>query len=456
MEENNFAEGSMTKHIVQLAIPMIVAQLINVLYNVVDRIYIGRIPDVATYAMGGLGICLPLISIIMAFANLVGMGGGPLCSIARGRHDHEEAEAILGNSFILLILFSIVLTIVIYLFKEPILWAFGASENNFQYANSYISIYLIGTIFVLVELGLNSFINAQGFGKIGMMTVLLGAVTNIILDPIFIFGLNLGVSGAAIATVFSQMVSAIWTVQFLTGKRTILRIKKDYFKLNGQLVKKILTLGTSGFCMQLTNSIVSIVCNVTLSTWGGDLYITIMTIINSIREVAQLFGQGFANASQPVLGYNYGAGEYKRLLKGIKIITISCFSMMFITWAVINIFPRFIFSIFTTDSETITLGVRACKLYFSGFFMMSFQMSGQSVAIGLGKSKQAIFFSIFRKVIIVAPLTVILPYFMGTDGVFIAEAISNFIGGSACYITMWLTIGKDIRKNAKLQEIENG
>lgn len=443
--DNNFAEGSVFKHIIQIAGPMIVAQLINVLYNVVDRIYIGRIPEVSTLAMGGLGLCLPIISIIIAFANLFGMGGSPLCSIARGRGDNEQAEEIMGNSFSLLIIFSLLIMLVGFLFKEPILWLFGASHDTFNYANDYMTIYLFGTVFVLVGLGMNSFINSQGFAKIGMMTVLLGAISNIILDPIFIFTFNMGVKGAALATIISQMISALWTLQFLTGKQTILRLRKDKLKLQWKYVSKISSLGMAGFMMAITNSIVTIVCNSTLSQYGGDTYIAIMTIINSIREVASLPGQNIANASQPVLGFNYGANRYDRVLNGIKFTTVIGLSLMVIFWLGILLFPRFWMSIFTTDHNIIKNGVEAIRLYFFGFFMMSFQMSGQAVAVGLGKSKQAIFFSIFRKVIIVAPLTVVLPMFIGIDGVFIAEAISNFIGGGACYLTMWLTIGKDLK-----------
>lgn len=350
-DENNFARGSIPRHIINLAGPMIVAQLINVLYNVIDRIYIGRIPDVATLAMGGLGLCLPLISIIIAFANLFGMGGAPLCSIARGRGDIEEAEEIMGNSFMLLIIFGIVLTVIGLIFKEDLLWLFGASEHTIGYANDYMTIYLLGTVFVLIGLGMNSFINSQGFAKIGMMTVLLGAIVNIILDPIFIFGLDLGVKGAAFATVISQFISALWTLRFLTGKKTILKIKKQYLSLKVKYVTKIISLGMAGFMMAITNSIVTIVCNATLQQYGGDLYIAIMTIINSIREVASLPGQGMANACQPVLGFNYGAKEYARVLQGIKFVTLTALSMMLIVWLAITVFPELFIKIFSHNQE---------------------------------------------------------------------------------------------------------
>lgn len=454
-QRNNFAKGSIAKHIMSLAGPMIVAQLINVLYNVIDRIYIGRIPDVATLAMGGLGLCLPLITIIMAFANLFGMGGAPLCSIARGRGDLDEAEEIMGNSFALLLIFGISLTLVGFLFKEDLLWLFGASTETIEYANGYMTIYLFGSIFVMIGLGMNSFINSQGFAKIGMFTVLIGAVVNIILDPIFIFHFQMGVQGAALATVFSQFLSAVWTFCFLISKKTILKLKWSCMKLNITYVKKIFSLGTAGFMMQITNSIVSIVCNSTLQVYGGDLYIAIMTVINSIREIASLLGNGIANGCQPVLGYNYGAKEYKRVLDGISFTTIAIVALMFVIWLWITLQPRFFMNIFTQDEEMMKDGIIALRLYFFGFFMMAFQSVGQSIAVSLGKSKQAIFFSIFRKVIIVAPLTVILPIYIGINGVFIAEAISNFIGGGACYLTMWFTIRKSLKKELQASSISD-
>ena len=445
INKNNFAQGSIAKHITNLAGPMIVAQLINVLYNVIDRVYIGRIPEISTLAMGGLGLCLPLISIIIAFANLFGMGGSPLCSIARGQGKNDEAEEIMGNSFSLLVIFGILLTVIVFVLKEDLLWLFGASKDTIVYANDYMTIYLFGTIFVLISLGMNSFIHSQGFAKIGMCTVLIGAILNIVLDPIFIFTFELGVKGAAIATVISQFISALWTIYFLTGNKTILKLKKKNMRLKIIHVKRIVSLGMAGFMMAITNSTVTIVCNATLQKYGGDLYIAIMTIINSIREVASLPGQGISNACQPVLGYNYGAGKSDRVIQGIKFVTFSALLMMLILWFAITFFPELFIKIFSHNPEIVKDGVNALRLYFFGFFMMAFQMVGQAVAVGLGKSRQAIFFSVFRKVIIVVPLTLILPIYIGINGVFIAEAISNFIGGGACYITMWLTIVKKLR-----------
>lgn len=453
INKNNFAQGSIAKHITNLAGPMIVAQLINVLYNVIDRVYIGRIPEISTLAMGGLGLCLPLISIIIAFANLFGMGGSPLCSIARGQGKNDEAEEIMGNSFSLLVIFGILLTVIVFVLKEDLLWLFGASKDTIVYTNDYMTIYLFGTIFVLISLGMNSFINSQGFAKIGMCTVLIGAILNIVLDPIFIFTFELGVKGAAIATVISQFISALWTIYFLTGNKTILKLKKKNMRLKIIHVKKIVSLGMAGFMMAITNSTVTIVCNATLQKYGGDLYIAIMTIINSIREVASLPGQGISNACQPVLGYNYGAGKSDRVIQGIKFVTFSALLMMLILWFAITFFPELFIKIFSHNPEIVKDGVNALRLYFFGFFMMAFQMVGQAVAVGLGKSRQAIFFSVFRKVIIVVPLTLILPIYIGINGVFIAEAISNFIGGGACYITMWLTIVKKLKYKCYIEKV---
>lgn len=444
--QNDFSQGSIPKHILNIAGPMIIAQLINVLYNVIDRIYIGRLPKDATLAMGGLGLCLPIISIIIAFANLYGMGGSPLCSIARGRGDLDEAEEIMGNAFSLLVMTSVVIVIGGLIFKEKLLWLFGASIDTLPYARGYLGIYLLGTPFVLIGLGMNSFINSQGFAKIGMLSVLVGAVTNIILDPILIFKLSFGVQGAAIASVLSQFLSALWTVSFLVSKRTILKLRWSRMHLKIYHVKKIVSLGMAGFMMGLTNSVVSIVCNKTLQTYGGDMYIAIMTILNSIREIIMLPSHGVASASQPVLGFNYGAKKYQRVLDGIKFVTILSFMMGFVLWLTVTIFPNFYLNLFNCNAQMYDLAKSALRLYFFGFFMMAFQSTGQQVAVALGKSKQAIFFSLFRKVMIVAPLTVILPKYIGINGVFIAEAISNFIGGGACYITMLLTIGKDLKR----------
>jgi len=445
--KNDFSKGSIPRNILNIAFPMTLAQLISVLYNIVDRIYIGKIPENATLALTGLGVTLPIITIVIAFANLFGMGGAPLSSIARGRGDNEKAEEIMGNSFALLLIFGILLTILGLLFKKPMLYLFGASDATFPYANAYITIYLLGSIFVMIGLGMNNFINAQGFGRIGMMTVLLGAILNIILDPIFIFGFNMGVKGAAIATVISQFFSALWVFKFLIGKETILKIKLKNLKLKKSLVSKITFLGLSGFVMAITNSAAQIMCNVYLQYYGGDLYVGVMTILNSIREIITLPAKGLTDGAQPVISYNYGAKNYKRVTSAIKFASMLCVGYMVTIWIILYMFPAFFIRIFNSDVDFVNAGLPALKLFFFGYSMMSLQFSGQSVFVALGKSKQAVFFSLFRKVIIVIPLTIILPklFNLGVNGVLLAEPISNIIGGIASFSTMIFIVSREFK-----------
>lgn len=453
--KNDFSKGSVVKNILNLAVPMTLAQLINVLYNIVDRIYIGRIPDHATLSLTGIGLSLPMITMVTAFANLFGMGGAPLCSIERGRGNLEEAEKIMGNSFSMMMLFGVLLTGFGLLFKKPLLYAFGASDATWPFADAYITIYMLGSIFVMVGLGMNSFINSQGFGRIGMCTVLLGAAANLVLDPIFIFGLDMGIRGAALATVISQALSAAWILWFLTGKKAILRLKLSCMKPEFKKIKEITALGMSGFTMAITNCTVQVVCNATLQVYGGDLYVGIMTVINSLREVAIMPVHGVTNSAQPVMGFNYGAREYKRVKKAI--VFTSVFSIFYTTlvWALLHGFPEFFIRMFNQDPALIEAGIPALRLYFFGFFMMSLQFAGQAVFVALGKSRQAVFFSIFRKVVIVTPLTLFLPSLlhMGTDGVFIAEPISNFVGGAACFGTMMLTVWRELTRKQYNQQL---
>lgn len=446
--KNDFSQGSIIKNILKLAIPMTFAQLINVFYNIIDRVYIGRIPENATLALTGLGLCLPIISMVIAFANLFGMGGAPLCSIERGRGNDEEAERIMGNSFVLMLVCGMILTILGLWWKRPLLYLLGASDATLPYAESYITIYLLGSVFVMVGLGMNSFINAQGFGKIGMLTVLLGAVSNILLDPLFIFVLKLGVQGAAWATVISQGLSALWIIRFLTGKQTILKLQKRSFYLERKRVLEIVGLGLSGFTMSVTNSFVQMMYNANLARFGGDLYVGIMTVVNSVREVISLPVQGLTNSAQPVMGYNYGAGEYQRVKQAVVFISVVAIVYTTATWSLVHGFPEFFIRIFNQDAELVAAGVPAMQIYYFGFFMMSLQFSGQSVFVALGKSKNAVFFSIFRKVIIVIPLILILPswFGLGTNGIFMAEPISNFIGGIACYGTMLFTVWPELNR----------
>lgn len=447
--DNDFSKGSIIKNILKLALPMTLAQIINVLYNIVDRIYIGMIPENSTLSLTGIGLCLPVVSMVIAFANLFGMGGAPLCSIERGRGNEEEAEYIMGNSFIMLIIFGVLITVLGLVFKRPMLYAFGASDATFPFAGRYITIYLLGSVFVMTGLGMNSFINSQGFGNTGMMTVLLGAVVNIILDPILIFKLNMGVSGAALATVISQFISAVWIIWFLTGKRAILRLRKKCFRIKLQRIKSIMALGMSGFTMAITNSSVQVMYNSCLQSQGGDLYVAVMTVINSVREIISMPVTGITHSAQPVMGFNYGAGEYKRVKKAIAFTSLSTIIYTTIMWAAVHSFPEFFIRIFNRDAEVVAAGIPAMRIYYFGFFMMSLQFAGQSVFVALGKAKQAVFFSIFRKVIIVIPLILILPsmFNMGTDGIFMAEPVSNFIGGIACFATMLITLMPELRED---------
>ena len=450
-QKNDFSKGSVVGNILKLALPMTLAQLINVMYNIVDRIYIGMIPENATLALTGLGLCLPIISIVTAFANLFGMGGAPLCSIERGRGNLEEAEKIMGNSFAMMVVTGIILTVLGLAFKRPMLYLFGASDATIPYAESYITIYLMGNLFVMVGLGMNSFINSQGFGTIGMMTVLLGAIANIILDPIFIFFFHMGVQGAALATLISHFLSAAWIVAFLTGKKTILRLKISAFRVEAKRALRIVGLGLSGFTMSLTNSSVQIMYNAMLQKVGGDLYVGIMTVINSVREVISMPVTGVTNSAQPVLGFNYGAGEYKRVRGGIVFMSLCCIIYTTLIWMCVHGFPEFFIRIFNRNGDLVEAGIPAMRIYFFGFFMMSLQFAGQAVFVGLGKSKYAVFFSIFRKVIIVIPLIMILPtvFHLGTDGILMAEPVSNFIGGAACFGTMMFTIWPELSGRKK-------
>ncbi len=452
-QTSDFSKGSVPSNILRLAIPMTVAQLINVLYSVVDRMYIGHIPNAAAHALTGVGLTFPIISIVTAFANLFGMGGSPLFSMERGRGNVDKARKIMGNTFALLVGTGILLTVVILLIKRPLLYAFGASDVTYPYADGYVTIYLCGSIFVMTGLGMNNFINAQGFGRKGMMTVLLGAVTNIALDPLFIFVFGMGVRGAALATVISQFISAVWAVSFLWGKKTLIRLEWRSMALDLKLVWKIVALGFSSFIMAVTNSIVQITCNSTLQTFGGDLYVGVMTILNSVREVVSTPINGVTNAAQPVIGFNYGAQEYRRVRAGIQFTSVLCVIYTTLVWLLLFLFPQFFIGLFSSEEALREAAVPSMHIYFFGFFMMSLQMAGQAAAVALGRSKQAVFFSLFRKVIIVVPLTLLLPnlFGLGVNGVFLAEPISNFIGGGACYITMLLTIWREMVRKEKAQ-----
>jgi len=438
---SDFSKGRVWRNIIDQAIPLTLAQLVQLLYNVVDRVYIGHLGGSNNLALTGIGLTFPVITLIAAFTALFGTGGAPLFSIARGAKKDKEAEKILGNVFTLLTVSSVLLLIVSYLFRKPILYLFGASDASYVYADEYLRIYLLGTTFSMVTTGLNGFINAQGFPRFGMLTTLLGAVLNLILDPLFIFVFDMGVAGAAIATVLSQVVSATWVLWFLTGKRAILRLKRSNMRIDMPLTAKILELGLSGFIMQATTCLVQVVCNATLQSFGGDLYVGIMTVIGSVRDVVSLPVSGLSHGAQPVLGYNYGAKEYGRVKEGIRFMSFLGLLYTLVVWIAVLMVPQALFRIFTSDVEMIAKGPVAMNLYFFGFVFMALQFAGQMVFTALGHSRRAIFFSLLRKAIIVAPLTVLLPRLgLGVYGVFLAEPISNIIGGTASFVAMWMTV----------------
>lgn len=452
MKQIDFSTGKTSAHIVQTAFPMFVAQVLNLLYSIVDRIYIGRIPDVGATALGGLGLCFPIITMITAFTNMYGSGGAPLFAIARGQKNRERAELIINTSFRLEIWTGIIITIFMLLFGKPILYLFGATESSIVYAFPYLSIYVLGTVFVMTATGMNPFINAQGFSQIGMFTVVIGAISNIILDPVFIFLLGMGVQGAAIATVISQALSAMFVMRFLTGERSPAPYKISLGKY-GLLPKiktslDIVSLGVTAFIMQFTNSLCTAVCNLVLAGMGGELYVSVMTIVSSIRQVLEVPAISICDGSSPIISYNYGARKPKRVKEAIFTMSVASGAYTLIGWLVVVLFPRQLLMIFTNDTELIETAIPALHLYFMAFIGMALQHSGQTTFKSLSMRKYAIFFSLFRKVIMVVPLTLILPHVMGlgTNGVFIAEPISNVIGGSAAFITMMLTVMPQLRQ----------
>ncbi len=440
MQKNDFSKGDLKKTILRLSLPLILAQMVNVLYNIVDRIYIGQMPGVGVTVLAGVGLTFPIITMVSAFAALAGNGGAPLCSIARGERDDKKAERIMGNSFILLLFFGVVCTMVGLWVKEPLLWALKASADTFPYANDYLTIYLTGTIFVMISLGLNPFINAQGFTQRGMISVVIGAVANIILDPIFIYGLDMGVKGAALATVIAQGLSAAYTLAFLTGTKCILRLRPAIMRPDFRVMGRILGMGFSNFTMKLTESAVQLVCNFQLGAFGGDMYITAMTVINSVRQVIMMPMHGLAEGMQPVVGYNYGAKRYDRVREGIRFIVWVCMGYAFLAWAVIELFPGVLIRIFNQDAGLLEVGIPSMRLYFATFFAMWMQMAGQYSFVALGKARQATFFSLLRKAFIVVPLSLILPQFIGVNGVFWAEIVSDLVGSAACFTTFMLTV----------------
>ena len=453
MKRVDFENGTVTGNILEAALPMLVAQILNLLYNIVDRIYIARIAEEGTAALGAVGLCFPLIVIITAFANLFGNGGAPLFAIQRGQKDERKAVAIMNTSFTMVCASAIVLMVVGFLFARPILILFGASDNSLVYALPYMMIYLLGTLPSMVAVGMNPFINAQGYSLIGMCSVAVGAGANLLLDPLFIFGLGFGVCGAAIATVLSQCLSAIFVFYFLTKKSElkVRLLKKNEIAACMGYAKNIISLGMAGFIMQMTNSLVTICCNNVLSVTGGDIYISVMTIVSSVRQLVETPIHAMSEGSSPILSYNYGARRPARVRKAGMVMGAMILAYSAVIWSIIILEPRPLIRIFSSDAQLIKDAVPALNQYFAAFIFMDLQYMGQTVFKSLNKKKQAIFFSLLRKVFIVVPLTYLMPYalHMGTDGVFLAEPVSNVIGGTLCFATMLITVLPELKRMEK-------
>ena len=422
----NLGEGSVGKLLINLAVPAIIAQMVNLLYNIVDRIFIGRMAN-GEIAMAGIGVAMPIIMIISAFSYLIGSGGAPLTAIKMGEKNNDEAEKIMSNSFSMLLIIGVSLTIVFLLFKEPILWAFGASETTINYALDYLTIYVMGTLFVQIALGMNPFINTQGFAKIGMLTVLIGAVINIALDPILIFGLNMGVKGAAVATIVAQAVSAIWVLRFLTGKKTILKLRKKYLKIDIKTMKPVFALGIAPFIMQSTESLVLVSLNSQLQKYGGDLAVGAMTIMSSIMQIILLPANGLTQGAQPIISYNYGAKNIDRVKKTFKYTVLATLSYTFFMCLILMIAPEMVVKIFNNDPSLLEITSWSIKIYFAGIFIFGIQAACQSTFLALGQAKISLFLALLRKIILLVPLIFILPIIMEEKlfAVLLAEPVAD-------------------------------
>ena len=431
MENNKDFLGTQPvgKLLFKLAIPTVIAQLINMLYNIVDRIFIGHIPDAGSLALTGVGVTMPIIMIVSAFAGLVSSGGAPRASISMGKGDMDSAEQTLGGCFLLQVIVSIVLTVVLLLFGENLLLAFGASENTIEYAVSYLNIYAFGTLFVQLTLGMNAFVTAEGFTKISMVSVAIGATLNIVLDPIMIFGLNMGVRGAALATVISQAVSCIVVVTFLCSEKSILRLKRKNLNIKPKVVFPCIALGTAAFIMQASESVISVCFNSSLLKYGGDIAVGAMTILTSAMQFAMLPIQGITQGGQPIISYNYGAKNRERVMQAFKLQTVCTFSYASILWLLVELMPSVFVAIFTEDPELAELSCWALRIYMASVFLMGLQTSCQQTFIAFGNSKTSAFLAIFRKVIVLIPLIFILPLFLEDKvfAVFLAEPIADAV-----------------------------
>lgn len=431
-----------------LAVPAITSQVVNAFYNMVDRMYIGHIPETGSAALTGVGVCFPVIMLISAFAALMGMGGAPRASIYMGKKDNKTAEKILGNCFMALILTAAVLTVLVLLFMKPLLYLFGASENTIGYAESYLTIYAVGTLFVQITLGMNNFISAQGFSQISMLTVVIGAVTNIVLDPVFIFGFDMGVRGAALATVLSQAVSAVWAVRFLSGKQTVLRLKRENFRIDRKILLPCIALGIAPFAMQSTESVLVLCFNSSLLKYGGDLAVGAMTILSSVMQFAMLPLQGLTQGGQPVISYNYGARNAARVRKAFCLQTICCFTYAAALWISAELFPSLFVAVFTSDPELAGTAQYALRIYLAAMFLMGLQVSCQQSFVAFGNAKKSAFLAIFRKILVLIPLIYILPAIMEDNvrAVFLAEPIADTIAVTTTVTMFALEFRKILRE----------
>lgn len=450
--KRDLGSGSVGRLMFSLAVPTVAAQLVNMLYNVVDRMYIGHIPDTGVQALTGLGLCFPVIMMISAFSALIGMGGGPQAAIAMGQGKNEKAERILGNCTTALLMISIVLTAVFLIFGQRLLVLFGASSDTLPFAWSYMQIYVCGTICVQIALGLNAFITTQGFTRISMMTVVIGAVINIILDPVFIFGLHMGVRGAALATVLSQAVSAVWVLRFLTGKKTILHIRKENMKVSLDVLGPVLALGVSPFVMQSTESLLNICFNSSLAKYGGDLAVGAMTILSSVMQINSLISNGIGQAAQPLISFNYGARKDDRVKQAIKLMAISCVTTATIFFLMVQLFPAVFVKIFNNSSdELLEITVWAMHIYFGGIFMMGFQNAFQTSFVALGQARISLFLACLRKLILLIPLIYILPCFFEDKvfAVFLAEPVSDILAALTTITMFAINFPKILKKEKR-------
>lgn len=428
-DKNFLGTAPIGKLLLKLSIPTVIAQLINMLYNVVDRIYIGHIPVEGSLALTGVGVCMPIIMIVTAFAALISSGGAPRASICMGKQDNKSAEQILGNCFSLQIVVSIVLTVVLLIWNKDLLMAFGASKNTLGYATDYMRIYALGTLFVQLTLGMNAFITAQGFTTTSMVSVLIGAICNITLDPVFIFVFNMGVKGAALATVLSQAISTIWVVVFLSGKKTQLHLRKKYMGLKPKIFLPCVALGLATFIMQASESVVTVCFNSSLLHYGGDIAVGAMTILTSVMQFAMLPLQGIAQGSQPIASYNYGAKNADRVKKTFRLLVITCLTYSTLLWAAVQIIPKVFVSIFTSDAKLVAFTAPMLKIYLGGLFLFGIQIACQITFTSLGKAVNSIIVAVMRKFVLLLPLIYIMPHVVSnpTIGVYMAEPIADII-----------------------------